>query len=359
MVHLVPYTRIKGIEKKLIKIQKSINNEFDLKKRNNSAYYIELLYNNIIWLLLLLTIIVCSFAIPVFFSVANFKSIFLSSAAIGVLVIAESLVLITGNFDLSIESTLGFTAVLAGWLMIPYTFTSYAFTSNLSLNPVLTIFIMIIVGAIIGIFNGFLIVKLKMNAFIVTIAMLIILRGAAVNLTKGSIMIKLPEAFISIAKIEIGTFPLIIYIFLFLLILFQIILKFTRFGRSIYAIGDNKDAAYASGINVDRTIIIVFILAGILSAISGWILSARYRSIAPGIGEGMIFDVVAAAVIGGISLSGGRGNLIGALGGILLLSAIQNILNLLEFSPFYINMIRGGVILLAIFIDSFRYRLTK
>ena len=354
MVHLVPYTRIKGMEKKLVKIQKGINSEFDLKKRNNSAYHIDLLYKNIIWVLLLLTIIVCSFTIPVFFSVANFRSIFLSSAAIGVLVIAESLVLIAGYFDLSIESTLGFTAVLAGWLMV-----SYKFTSNLLLNPVLTIFIMIIVGAIIGIFNGFLIVKLKMNAFIVTIAMLIILRGAAVNLTKGSIMIKLPEAFISIAKIEIGTFPLIIYIFLFLLILFQIILKFTRFGRSIYAIGDNKDAAYASGINVDRTIIIAFILAGILSAIAGWVLSARYRSIAPGIGEGMIFDVVAAAVIGGISLSGGRGNLIGALGGILLLSAIQNILNLLEFSPYYINMIRGGVILLAIFIDSLRYRLTE
>ena len=114
MVHLVPYTRIKGMEKKLVKIQKGINSEFDLKKRNNSAYHIDLLYKNIIWVLLLLTIIVCSFTIPVFFSVANFRSIFLSSAAIGVLVIAESLVLIAGYFDLSIESTLGFTAVLAG-----------------------------------------------------------------------------------------------------------------------------------------------------------------------------------------------------------------------------------------------------
>jgi ribose/xylose/arabinose/galactoside ABC-type transport system permease subunit len=342
------------MEKKLLTAQKDINNEIDLVKRKTRSHYIELLYNNIIWILLLLTIVICSFAIPVFFSVANFRSIFLSSSAIGILVIAESLVLITGNFDLSIESTLGFTAVLGGWLMVPY-----AFTSNLLLNPVLTIFIMIIVGALIGIFNGFLIVKLKMNAFIVTIAMLIILRGAAVNLTKGSIMIKLPDFFTSIAKVEVGTFPLIIYIFIFLLVLFQIILKFTRFGRNIYAIGDNRDAAYASGINVDRTIIIAFILAGVLSAIAGWVLSARYRSIAPGIGEGMIFDVVAAAVIGGISLSGGRGNLIGALGGILLLSVIQNILNLLEFSPYYIDMIRGGIILLAIFIDSFRFRLTE
>ncbi len=340
----------------MVRIKQSIDSrsDLDLKQKNNSAHYWQFIYDNIIWILLLLTIFVCSFTIPIFFSLVNFKSILLASSAIGVLVIAESLVLITGNFDLSIESTLGFVAVLAGWLMVPY-----GFTSNLLIHPAPTILIMIIVGAIIGLFNGFLIVKLKMNAFIVTIAMLIILRGAAVNLTKGSIMIRLPDFFISIAKIKIGTFPLIIYIFLFLLILFQVILKFTRFGRSIYAIGDNKDAAYASGINVDKIIIIVFILAGMLSAIAAWVLSARYQSIAPGIGEGMIFDVVAAAVIGGISLSGGKGNLIGALGGILLLSTIQNVLNLLEFSPYYINMIRGGVILLAVFIDSFRYRLTE
>jgi len=340
------------MEKKLVKKEKVKSEEFDLIKRGNAVRYIELLYDNIIWIILLLTIVVCSFTIPVFFSVANFRSVFLSSSAIGILVIAESLVLITGNFDLSIESILGFTAVMAGWLMVPY-----AFTSNLLLHPALTIFIMIFVGAIIGLFNGFLIVKLKMNAFIVTLAMLIILRGAAVNLTKGSIMIKLPASFISIAKIQIGIFPLIIYIFLFLLILFQIILKFTRFGRSIYAIGDNKNAAYAAGINVDKIVMIAFILSGILSAIAGWVLSARYQSIAPAIGENMVFDTVAAAVIGGVSLSGGKGNLIGALGGILLLSTIQNVLNLLGFSPYYVNMIRAGVILLAIFIDSFRFRL--
>ncbi len=338
----------------MLKTKKSDYDEFNLIKRNNTVNYIDLLYDNIIWIIFILTVIVSSFTIPFFFSVANFRSIFLSASTIGILVIAEALVLITGNFDLSIEATLGFTAVLAGWLMVPY-----KFTSNLLLNPVLTIFIMLVVGAIIGLFNGFLIVKLRMNAFIVTIAMLIILRSAAVNLTKGSIMIKLPASFISIAKIEIGTFPLIIYIFLFLLIIFQVVLKFTRFGRSIYAIGDNREAANTSGINVERTIMITFVLAGILSAIAGWVLSARYQSIAPAIGENMIFDVVAAAVIGGISLSGGKGNLIGALGGILLLSIIQNVLNLLEFSPYYINMIRGGVILLAIFIDSFRARLNE
>lgn len=259
--------------------------------------------------------------------------------------------MLTGNFDLSIESILGFTAMFGAWIMVPL-----SFTSGLSVNPILTIFIMLFVGAAIGLINGFFVVKLKMNAFIVTLAMLIIFRGAAINLTRGALIQNLPPMFISISRIKIGPFPLIIYIFLFLLILFQIIFKYTRFGRSLYAIGDNRDAAYASGINVDRIIMLAYILAGVLSAIAGWVTAARFESIAPSMGEGMVFDVMAAAVIGGISLSGGKGNLFGALGGILLLAIIQNILNLLDFSPFYIDMIRGGIIILAIFIDSFKFR---
>jgi ribose/xylose/arabinose/galactoside ABC-type transport system permease subunit len=195
-----------------------------------------------------------------------------------------------------------------------------------------------------------------MNAFIVTIAMLIIIRAAALNVTKAHIVIGLPEGYVSIAKIGIGSFPFMIFIFLFLYVLFHIMLKYTRFGRSVYAIGDNIDAAYASGINTDKIVIITFVIAGMLSAITGWVLAARFRSVAPGLGEGMIFDTVAAAVIGGVSLRGGIGKMSGMFGGVLLLTIIGNILNLLEFSPFHINMIRGGVVFLAVLIDSLKYR---
>ncbi len=215
---------------------------------------------------------------------------------------------------------------------------------------------MVMIGAGIGLFNGFFIIKLKMNAFIVTIAMLIVIRAAALNVTKAYIVIGLPERFVSVAKVGIGSFPVMIFLFLFLYILFHIVLKYTRYGRSIYAIGDNRAAAYASGINTDKITIITFMIAGVLSAVAGWVLAARFRSVAPGLGEGMIFDTVAAAVIGGVSLRGGIGKMSGIFGGVLLLTIIGNILNLLEFSPFHINMIRGGVVFMAVLIDSLKYR---
>ena len=127
---------------------------------------------------------------------------------------------------------------------------------------------------------------------------------------------------------------------------------------NIYAVGGNKDAAYASGINTDLVTITAFIICGTLAALAGWVLSARYASVAPGMGEGMIFDVVAAAVIGGVSLQGGEGDMKGLVGGVLLLAIISNVLNLLKLSPFYIQIVRGVVIFLAVLIDSIKYRIT-
>jgi simple sugar transport system permease protein len=313
------------------------------------------LIDNLIWVLLVIGIIVFAIRIPVFFSVANLFNVLLNSSSIGILVLAETLVLLTGHFDLSIESTVGFTAMFAAWLM-----GTGDFTSNLGLNPILTIFIMLAVGAIIGLLNGFFVVKLRMNAFIVTLAMLIVLRGATVNLTSGNMMRRIPEAFkwISITKIG-GRVSLMILVFLVLYIIFYFILKYSRLGRSFYAVGDNKDAAFASGINTGRVVIIAFMLAGILAAVAGWILTARFEAVSPNLGDGMVFDVMAAAVIGGVSLSGGKGNVVGAIGGVLLLGMISNVLNLSSVSPFYVDMIRGAIVFVAVLIDSLKYSVFK
>jgi ribose/xylose/arabinose/galactoside ABC-type transport system permease subunit len=305
--------------------------------------------------LLLIGIIIFAIRIPVFFTVGNLLNVLLNSSTLGILVLAESLVLLTGHFDLSVESTLGFTAMFAAWLM-----GTGEFSSQLGLNPILAIIIILIVGALIGLFNGFFVVKLRMNAFIVTLAMLIVLRGATINLTTGNIMRKLPDVYKSISVIKIGGLvSLMTIVFLVLYIIFYFILKYSRLGRSFYAVGDNRDAAYASGINTGRVIIYAFMLAGLLSAIAGWILSARFEAVAPNMGEGMVFDVMAAAVIGGISLSGGKGNLVGALGGVLLLGMIQNVLNLTALSPYYVDMIRGGIVFAAVLIDSLKYSVFK
>jgi simple sugar transport system permease protein len=304
---------------------------------------------------LIIGIIIFAIRIPVFFTLGNLLNVLLNSSTLGILVLAETLVLLTGHFDLSIESTVGFTAMLAAWLM-----GTGEFSSRLGLNPILSIIIMIAVGTLIGLFNGIFVVKLRMNAFIVTLAMLIVLRGATINLTTGNIMRKLPDIYkyVSVTKIG-GLVSIMIIVFLVLYIIFYFLLSYSRIGRSFYAVGDNKDAAYASGINTGRVVIYAFMLAGALSAVAGWILSARFEAVAPNMGEGMVFDVMAAAVIGGVSLSGGKGNVVGALGGVLLLGMIQNVLNLTALSPYYVDMIRGGIVFVAVLIDSLKYSVFK
>jgi len=311
-------------------------------------------FDNMIWLMLLAGIVVFALRIPKFFSTANLLNVLLHSSSLGILVLAETLVLLTGHFDLSIESTVGFSAMFAAWLM-----GTGEFTSHLGLNPVLAILIMLAAGALIGLFNGFFVVKLHMNAFIVTLAMLIVLRGATINLVNGNIIRKLPAAFTWVAQTRLGSVSLMVLLFLALYLVFHVVLSSVTFGRRLYAVGDNREAAYASGIDVGRVIMGAFTLAGALAAITGWILAARFEAVAPNLGSGMVFDVMAAAVIGGVSLSGGKGNVVGALGGVLLLGMIQNVLNLTAVSPYYVDMIRGAIVFFAVLIDSLKFSIFR
>jgi ribose/xylose/arabinose/galactoside ABC-type transport system permease subunit len=306
--------------------------------------------DNMIWFLLLIGIVVFALRIPKFFSTPNLLNVLLNSSPMGILVLGETLVLLTGNFDLSIESIVGFTAMFAAWLM-----GTGEFSSQLGMGPAFAIVLMVLTGALIGLFNGFFVVKLRMNAFIVTFAMLIVLRGATVNLVDGNIIRNIPAAFCAVAGTKLGPISLMVIVFLLLYLAFHFILKYVTFGRRLYAVGDNREAAFASGIKTDRIIMGAFILSGALSAVAGWILAARFQAVAPNLGTGMAFDVMAAAVIGGVSLSGGKGNVTGALGGVLLLGMIQNVLNLLVVSPYYVDMIRGAVVFVAVLIDSLKY----
>ncbi len=310
----------------------------------------DIILDNMIWFLLLIGIIVFGLRIPKFFSTANLFNVLLHSSPLGILVLGETLVLLTGNFDLSIESTVGFTAMLAAWLM-----GTGAVSAHLGMSPALAVLIMIATGALIGLFNGFFVVKLSMNAFIVTLAMLIVLRGATINLVNGNIIRNIPTGFTLIAGTKVGPISVMVLVFLLFYFLFHFVLTRVTFGRRLYAVGDNRDAAFASGINTGRTVIGAFVLAGALASIAGWMLAARFEAVAPNLGSGMVFDVMAAAVIGGVSLSGGKGNVAGALGGVLLLGMIQNVLNLSVVSPFYVDMIRGAVVFVAVLIDSLKY----
>jgi ribose/xylose/arabinose/galactoside ABC-type transport system permease subunit len=322
----------------------------------NLRRYIPVLLDNLIWILLLGTVVLFSLLTDRFLTQTNITNIFIHGAVLGIAVIGLSFTLLTGNFDLSIESTIGFTALVGAWLVSPA--GGIAHGSGWGVFPIIAVVVMLLVGLGIGWINGALITRAKMNNFIVTLAMLLILRGIMLGFTQGETIAQLPDGFKALGHDKVGAFPLSVVTLLAAFLIAHIVTTYRPFGRDLYAVGGNRDAALAAGIDPDRRIRQVYLISGALAALAGLTLAGRLGVVVAGLGEGMIFEVFAAAVIGGISLQGGRGTMIGALGGVLLLSTIDSGLNLMRVSSFWIMAVRGLVILVAMFIDAqkIRYR---
>ena len=274
-----------------------------------------------------------------FLTQANFVNILQQSAELSIIVIAESLILIAGKFDLSLESIVGVAPVFAAWL----TTSTLIGGSGFGLNGYVAVLILFLVGIAVGTFNGFLISRVKLNAFMTTLAMLILLRGITVGLTNGRTLFDLPEPLTYLGGARWLGVPASVWIAGLLFVVVGLFLRYHSFGRAIYAVGGNPEAARAAGIRVERLIWIVFIVAGAMSALAGR-STGRLDSALSGQGEGMIFSVFAAAVIGGVSMNGGRGTMFGALTGVLLLGIISNILVLSRVPSFWINAVYGAII---------------
>jgi ribose/xylose/arabinose/galactoside ABC-type transport system permease subunit len=320
----------------------------------NLRTYIPTLLDNLIWVLLLAVIIFFSIFAGGFLDTGSFINILVHAAVLGLLVVGESFTLITGNFDLSVESTLGFCAMLSAWLVLPMGPPENG--SGLMMNPLLAIAIILVLGPVIGWINGTLITRGKMNNFVVTLSMLIALRGLMLLVPQGNTIYRTPPLYNILGATKVGPIPLPVIVVLLAFAIGYVVLKYTPFGRDLYAVGGNRDAALASGVDPDKRIRQVYIIAGFLAALAGWMLAGRLRSVIPNLGEGMVFEVMAAAVIGGISLQGGRGTMLGAFGGVLLLSTIGTGLNLMDVSEFWIGTVRGVIILAAMLIDAQKVR---
>ena len=281
-----------------------------------------------------------------FLTVSNMTGIGQQISALGVVVVGESLILLIGGMDLSLESTYGLAPMIAAWLIVPIA----AFGNGMLLNPWLGILILLAVGAAAGLVNGLLIVKGRLNGFIVTLGMTILLAGIQDGIVKGQAPFTLPTVFGYLGSANIGAFPVSLIVAVAIFALAGLFLRYHWAGRAIYAIGGNREAARAAGIKVDRIRIGVYVAGSVLAAIGGLMEAGRVSSVAPtqGYGEGIIFSVFAAAVIGGVSLQGGRGNMIGAASGVILLGLVQNILDLENAPNYWINAIDGGVILFAL-----------
>src|SRR3954466_14156087 len=296
---------------------------------------------------LVLLMVLGAFVNDSFLTERNIISILGASAALAMVVLAESLVLITGKFDLSLESVVGIAPAVGALLVLPAAQSGW----GTELPAALALLAVLVVGAVVGAFNGILVVKFKLNAFIVTLAMLIVLRGLLVGATKGKTLFGMPDSFYSLATTTFLNVPMSVWLAAAAFAIAGFVLKYHRVGRALYAIGGNADAARAAGIRVDRVLWGALIVGSVLAALGGLLLTGRLASVAASQGNGAIFTVFAAAVIGGVSLNGGRGTVFGAFTGILLLYMIQNVLTLAGVPAQWINALNGGIILVALVIS--------
>jgi len=286
-------------------------------------------------------IIVSAILSPDFLKFNNLINVIRQIAINGIIAVGMTFVLLTGGIDLSVGATVGVVAV------------SVAMLFQRGLNPVLVIFIGLIIGAVIGLINGIGITKGKIVPFIMTLGTLTAFRGLALYIANGS-----PQSWrksgVDIKFLGQGSFlgiPVPVYFFVIVLIAAFFILKYTSFGRSVYAIGDSREAARLSGINVVKTELMVYTLSGFLAAVSSIILIARLSVGEPTAGEGAELDAIAMAVIGGTSTAGGVGGVVGTLVGATLLSVIANLLNIVGISPFIQRIVKGVIIILAVLLE--------
>ncbi|WP_165947202.1 ABC transporter permease [Micromonospora sp. 15K316] len=293
---------------------------------------------------IILLVVVGALIDPVFLSAANITNVLQQQTELALLVLAEAIILIAGKFDLSLESTIGLAPALAVALVIP------AASNGLGteLPAGLAIVLCLLTGLAIGAFNGLLILRFKLSAFIVTLGMLIVLRGLQIGITGGQNLFDIPPSVLYLGSAVWLGVPASIWISGTLFVVGIVALGYFRHGRSVYAIGGNTDAARAAGIRTDRVVWAVLMIGGLLAALAGLLMTGRLGSVAAAQGDGMIFTVFAAAVIGGISLDGGKGTLFGALCGVIVLGLINNILTLAGVSAQWIQAIYGAIILVAL-----------
>jgi simple sugar transport system permease protein len=297
---------------------------------------------------LVVVIIVGALLNSAFLSFDNLYGVLQQASELGVVTMGLTMVLIAGKFDLSLESTFGLAPMIGVYCFLEVDGGSLGIMNS----PIVSLVAIFVLGAIIGALNGALVVYLKFNAFIATLATLILLRGISLGVSHGQTLSNLPALLTAPGAASIGNLPLSFLIALVLLAALTLFMSRHRVGRMLYAVGGNPQAARVAGIPVERVLMGAFIAAGMLAALAGILQSGRIASIPSSLGQNLIFNAFAAAVLGGVSLNGGRGTMAGACGGVLLLVLIQDVLVLSQVPAYWINATTGGIILIALLISK-------
>jgi ribose transport system permease protein len=320
---------------------------------------IEFALDNLVWFMLAAVLAVFSATIPNFFQIGIFANIVEQSTFVGVMAIGLAIVIIAGNMDLSVESVAALSAMIVGILFCARGIgLGISFTPEWLVLPV-SLVIALAVGAMVGMLNGWLVVRLGMNAFIVTLASYIWVRGLVVAISGGRSAQDLAPSLRIMGIATIAYVPLIAWIAIACFAIFTFILAKTPFGRHVTMIGGNPVATFRAGIKVDRLVLITFVISGAIAGLAGWLLAIRTSGATANLGVGMLFNAFAAVVIGGVSLKGGIGQLPGVYAGVLLLSSIHTAINLMGLPAHYTQVILGVLVLAAVLLDTVKFSIRQ
>jgi len=275
-----------------------------------------------------------------FFTTSNFLTVARQVSLSTIVGVGMTFIMITGNIDLAVGSYMAFSGIFVAMML------SYGMSWYLAL-----FFIMIAMG-LVGMLIGTIVAKQRLSALIITLAMMLVARGIALSYSNGAPIFIKDEKFLFLGIGYIGPIPIPVVIMFFILVIAQFVLKKTKFGRYVYAVGGNEEAAISSGINAARIKIAVYVIGGMLTGLAGSILAARLFSGNPTAGQGFELDVISAVVIGGTSLFGGAGGMWGTLIGAFTVGVIGNGLTILGVSYYFQLIAKGLIIYIAIFIDK-------
>ena len=295
------------------------------------------------FLILILTWIILAFLSPYFFTVRNLFEITLQSSVFAIIAAGETFVIFSGGIDLSVGSVFAFSSIVGG--------ICFGATGSVFLAVVTSLG----AGVVAGVISGLFIARLNVPPFVATLGMMGVARGASLIAVNGIPIYGLSPSYMWLGQGQIASLiPVPTIIMLVIFVLAYLVINYTRFGRFTYAIGSNRESAHLSGVNVSAVTIGIYALSGMTAALAGVIKSARLGTVQPAGGDGYELLAIGAVVIGGTSLFGGEGNIIGTLIGALLVTTIRNGLNILGVYAFWQYVVNGLIIILAVAIDQIR-----
>lgn len=304
---------------------------------------------HLIWLVLAL-VVAYGLTVQGFATQVNILNVLWAAAPLGITALGMFLILMAGHIDLSLESTFGFASMIAVLLLtswMPDVFPGWV-----------GIIVALAVGLAVGLANGAMSIVMRVAPFLITLATMLIMRGIMIYLIPEGVYF-LPDDFTFLGKARVGDIPVAVFVLVITYAVAYLVMNNHNYGKSLQAIGSNVRAAHIAGIRVNRTLVLTFGLAGMLAALGGLVQVGRTQAVSADTGLGMIMMVIAAAILGGTSLTGGHGRVTGVAGAVLVLATVENLLNLSSIDPSIRQVVYGVILLAGIYLASLQDRLRE